>query len=169
MVEEDGGDWEHYGRITSRNGQKYHIMTVSEWHKIETDGNPWQPTSWLHMAHNDDAVYIYIFVFIKIDNTIIADIWALHGKVLYYQTIIIDRHRRLIMSQSKLEYEEVRQVPIKHAGSYYFVAIWERSSAKCDIMSRNDLCPKNATWKFKDNVVVKCSWHMRRTKWQCSQ
>ena len=25
---------------TSRNGQKYHIMTVSEWHKIENDGDP---------------------------------------------------------------------------------------------------------------------------------
>ena len=40
--------------ITSRNGQKYHIMTVSEWHKIENDGDPWQPTCWLQMAHNDD-------------------------------------------------------------------------------------------------------------------
>ena len=48
MVEEDGGDWEHCGRITSRNGQKYHIMTASEWHKIENDGDPWQPTCWLH-------------------------------------------------------------------------------------------------------------------------
>ena len=38
MVEEDGGDREQCGRITSRNGQKYHIMTVSEWHKIENDG-----------------------------------------------------------------------------------------------------------------------------------
>ena len=42
------------GRITSRNGQKYHIMTLSEWHKIENDGDPWQPTCWLQMAHNDD-------------------------------------------------------------------------------------------------------------------
>ena len=38
MVEEDGGDREQCGRITSRNGQNYHIMTVSEWHKIENDG-----------------------------------------------------------------------------------------------------------------------------------
>ena len=37
MVEEDGGDREHCGRITSRKGQKYHIMTVSEWHKIKND------------------------------------------------------------------------------------------------------------------------------------
>ena len=54
MVEEDGGDREQCGRITSRNGQKYHIMTASEWHKIENDGDPWQPTCWLRMAHNDD-------------------------------------------------------------------------------------------------------------------
>ena len=27
-------------RRTSRNGQKYHIMTASEWHKIENDGDP---------------------------------------------------------------------------------------------------------------------------------
>ena len=40
MVEEDGGDREQYGWITSRNGQKYHIMTVSEWHKNENDGDP---------------------------------------------------------------------------------------------------------------------------------
>ena len=40
MVEEDGGDREQCGRITSRNGQKYHVMTVSEWHKIEDDGDP---------------------------------------------------------------------------------------------------------------------------------
>ena len=40
MVEEDGGDLEQCGWITSRNGQKYHIMTVSEWHKIENDGDP---------------------------------------------------------------------------------------------------------------------------------
>ena len=39
MVEEDGGDREQCGRITSRNGQKYH-MTVSEWQKIENDGDP---------------------------------------------------------------------------------------------------------------------------------
>ena len=26
----------------------------SEWHKIENDGDPWQPTCWLQMAHNDD-------------------------------------------------------------------------------------------------------------------
>ena len=44
MVEEDGGDREQYERITSRNGQKYHIMTASEWHKIENDGDPRQPT-----------------------------------------------------------------------------------------------------------------------------
>ena len=30
MVEEDGGDREECGRKTSRNGQKYHIMKVSE-------------------------------------------------------------------------------------------------------------------------------------------
>ena len=54
MVEEDGGDREQCGRITSRNGQKYHIMTASKWHKIENDGDPWQPTCWLQMAHNDD-------------------------------------------------------------------------------------------------------------------
>ena len=35
-----GGDREQCGRITSGNGQKYHIMTVSEWHKIENDGDP---------------------------------------------------------------------------------------------------------------------------------
>ena len=35
-----GGDREQCGRITSRNGQNYHIMTVSEWHKIENDGDP---------------------------------------------------------------------------------------------------------------------------------
>ena len=29
-------------------------MTVSEWHKIKNDGDPWQPTCWLQMAHNDD-------------------------------------------------------------------------------------------------------------------
>ena len=40
MVEEDGGDREQCGRITSKTGQKYHIMTVSEWHKIENDGDP---------------------------------------------------------------------------------------------------------------------------------
>ena len=40
MVEEDGGDREECGQITSRNGQKYRIMTVSEWHKIENDGDP---------------------------------------------------------------------------------------------------------------------------------
>ena len=40
--------------LTSRNGQKYHTMTVSEWHKIENDGDPWQPTCWLQIAHNDD-------------------------------------------------------------------------------------------------------------------
>ena len=40
MVEEDGGDREQCGRITSRNGHKYHIMTASEWHKIENDGDP---------------------------------------------------------------------------------------------------------------------------------
>ena len=54
MAEEDGGDREQCGRITSRNERKYHIMTVSEWHKIENDGDPWQPTCWLQMAHNDD-------------------------------------------------------------------------------------------------------------------
>ena len=32
-------------------------MTVSEWHKIENDGDPWQPTCWLQMAHNDDDIY----------------------------------------------------------------------------------------------------------------
>ena len=47
------GDREQCGRITSRNGQKYHIMTASEWHKIENDGNLWQPTCWLQMAHNE--------------------------------------------------------------------------------------------------------------------
>ena len=30
-------------------------MTVSEWHKIENDGDPWQLTCWLQMAHNDDG------------------------------------------------------------------------------------------------------------------
>ena len=40
MVEGDGGDREQCGRITSSNGQKYHIMTASEWHKIENDGYP---------------------------------------------------------------------------------------------------------------------------------
>ena len=40
MVEEDRGDREQCGRIASRNGQKYHTMTVSEWHKIENDGDP---------------------------------------------------------------------------------------------------------------------------------
>ena len=39
MVEEDWGDRGQCGRITSRNGQNYHIMTVSEWHKIENDGD----------------------------------------------------------------------------------------------------------------------------------
>ena len=29
-------------------------MTASEWHKIENDGDPWQPTCWLQMAHNDN-------------------------------------------------------------------------------------------------------------------
>ena len=33
---------------------KYDAMTVSEWHKIENDGDPWQPTCWLQMAHNDE-------------------------------------------------------------------------------------------------------------------
>ena len=57
------------GRINGRRGRgrprtmwtdnikewtKYHIMTVSEWHKIENDEDPWQPTCWLQMAHNDD-------------------------------------------------------------------------------------------------------------------
>ena len=60
MVEEDVGDREQCGRITSRNGQKYHIMTVSEWHKIENDGDPWQPTCWLQMAHNDDDLHSMI-------------------------------------------------------------------------------------------------------------
>ena len=40
MVEEDVGDREQCGRITSKNGQKYHTMTVLEWHKIENDGDP---------------------------------------------------------------------------------------------------------------------------------
>ena len=40
MVEENGGDREQSGRITSRNGQKDYIMTASEWHKIENDGDP---------------------------------------------------------------------------------------------------------------------------------
>ena len=40
MVEEDGGDREQCGQITSRDEHKYHIMTVSEWHKIENDGDP---------------------------------------------------------------------------------------------------------------------------------
>ena len=34
------GDREQCGLITSRNGQKCHIMTVSEWHKNENDGDP---------------------------------------------------------------------------------------------------------------------------------
>ena len=54
MAEEDWGDREQCGRITSRNEWKYHIMTVSEWHKIKSDGDQWQPTCWLQMAHNDD-------------------------------------------------------------------------------------------------------------------
>ena len=29
-------------------------MNASEWHKVENDGDPWQPTCWLRMAHNDD-------------------------------------------------------------------------------------------------------------------
>ena len=33
-------------------------MTVSEWHKIENDGDPWQSTCWLQMAHNDDDILI---------------------------------------------------------------------------------------------------------------
>ena len=37
MVEEVGGDREQCGPITSK---KYHIMTASELHKIENDGNP---------------------------------------------------------------------------------------------------------------------------------
>ena len=40
MVEEGRGDREQCGWITSRNGQKYHIMTVSEWHKIKDNGDP---------------------------------------------------------------------------------------------------------------------------------
>ena len=40
MVEKDGRDREQCGRITSRDGQKYHIMCVSEWHKIKNDGDP---------------------------------------------------------------------------------------------------------------------------------
>ena len=40
MVEEGGGDREQCRRMASRNGQKCHIMTVSEWHKIENDGDP---------------------------------------------------------------------------------------------------------------------------------
>ena len=40
MVEEDVGDREQCGRITSNNGQKYPTKTVSEWHKIENDGDP---------------------------------------------------------------------------------------------------------------------------------
>ena len=50
-------DWwliDMYCTTLSLHGQKYHIMTVSEWHKIEKDGDPWQPTCWLRMAHNDD-------------------------------------------------------------------------------------------------------------------
>ena len=67
MVVEDEGDREQCGRITSRNGQKCHIMTVSEWHKIENDGDPWQPTCWLQMAHNDDDIcimFMLIFSFL---------------------------------------------------------------------------------------------------------
>ena len=37
-----------------REWENHHTMTVSEWHKIENDGDPWQPTCWLQMAHNDD-------------------------------------------------------------------------------------------------------------------
>ena len=33
------------------------MMTVSEGHKIENDGDPWQPTCWLQMAHNDEQAY----------------------------------------------------------------------------------------------------------------
>ena len=40
MVEEDVGDRERCRRITSKNRQKYHTMTASEWHKIENDGDP---------------------------------------------------------------------------------------------------------------------------------
>ena len=40
MVEEDEGDREQCGLITSRNGQKYDMMTVSEWYKIEKHGDP---------------------------------------------------------------------------------------------------------------------------------
>ena len=40
MAEEDVGDREQCGRIISKNGQNYHTMTVSEWHKIENDGDP---------------------------------------------------------------------------------------------------------------------------------
>ena len=40
MVGGDRGDRKQCGRITSRNGQKYPIMTVSEWHKIENDRDP---------------------------------------------------------------------------------------------------------------------------------
>ena len=35
---------------------------VSEWHKIENDGDPWQPTCWLQMAHNDDDECIRLYV-----------------------------------------------------------------------------------------------------------
>ena len=29
-------------------------MTLSEWHKIENDRDPWQPTCWLQVAHSDE-------------------------------------------------------------------------------------------------------------------
>ena len=40
MVEENGEEREQCGRITSRKGQKYHIMTALEWHKVKNDGDP---------------------------------------------------------------------------------------------------------------------------------
>ena len=47
-----GEDGKQSEWITSRNGHIYHSMTVSEWHKLESDGDPWQPTGWLRMTHN---------------------------------------------------------------------------------------------------------------------
>ena len=38
MVEKDGGDREQCGRITSRNGQKYHMMTI----RVAQDRERWR-------------------------------------------------------------------------------------------------------------------------------
>ena len=78
-------------------------MTVSEWHKIENDGDPWQPTCWLQMAHNDDDVKIA-----KTRSFPGADIWSDHELVMMTFKLHLKRAKKQCSTKIRFDLEKLK-------------------------------------------------------------